>query len=84
MILIRCAYLPIEKLTAVVAGFLPVGSAGVAGATMLLFVSGHEVQDDQYDDYWAHIHLLLESCSVTNFNINIGSKYLPSVHLHEI
>ena len=26
---------------------------------MLLFVSGHEVQDDQYDDYWAHNSLIV-------------------------
>ena len=59
MILIRCAYLPIEKLTAVIAGFLPVGFAGITVVAMLLVVSGYEKQYDQYDDYWTHIHLLL-------------------------
>ena len=51
--------LPIKELAAVVASFLPIGFAGVAGAMMLLFVSGHEVQDDQYDDYWAHNSLIV-------------------------
>ena len=59
MILIRCAYLPIEKLTAVIAGFLPVGFAGIAVVSMFLVVSGYEKQYDQYDDYRTHITFCL-------------------------
>ena len=59
MLLILSPYLPIEKLTAVIAGFLSVGFAVIAVVSMFLVVSGYEKQYDQYDDYWTHIHLLL-------------------------
>ena len=74
--------LPIKELAAVVASFLPIGFAGVAGAMMLLFVSGHEVQDDQYDDYWAHNSLIVRELFCYEFQyqhwVEVLAVYPPA------